>query len=397
VNLKWEQCELGTVVTLQRGHDLPSQDREHGIYPIVSSSGITDHHNCYKAKAPGVVTGRYGTLGEVFYLDCDYWPLNTTLYVKDFKGNHPRWVFYLLRSLNLKDMNIAGAVPGINRNHLHKLNVELPPLQTQQRIAGILSAYDNLIENNLRRIKLLEEMAQITYEEWFVRLRFPGYESIPLVKSSIGNIPENWTVCLIRDLCESVSYGFTASASQTASGPRFLRITDIVQTHIDWWSVPRCSIEESKLDKYILRHGDIVVARTGATTGYAKRLNKRHPTSIFASYLVRMRPRKDVSNIILGILMESDSYKQFVHSNIGGAAQPQANAQVLSSLKVCWPSKNLQARFDEFVEPLQDQVEILLQQNDLLREARDILLPRLMTGMIDAESYDPTNLLMAAA
>jgi type I restriction enzyme S subunit len=168
VNLKWEQCELGTVVTLQRGHDLPSQDREHGIYPIVSSSGITDHHNCYKAKAPGVVTGRYGTLGEVFYLDCDYWPLNTTLYVKDFKGNHPRWVFYLLRSLNLKDMNIAGAVPGINRNHLHKLNVELPPLQTQQRIAGILSAYDNLIENNLRRIKLLEEMAQITYEEWFV-------------------------------------------------------------------------------------------------------------------------------------------------------------------------------------------------------------------------------------
>jgi type I restriction enzyme S subunit len=70
---------------------------------------------------------------------------------------------------------------------------------------------------------------------------------------------------------------------------------------------------------------------------------------------------------------------------------------VLSSLKVCWPSKNLQARFDEFVEPLQDQVEILLQQNDLLREARDILLPRLMTGMIDAESYDPTNLLMAAA
>ena len=95
--MAWSNLRLGDILNLQRGHDLPESKRKIGDVPVVSSSGVTGRHTEAKGKAPGVVTGRYGTLGEVFYIEEDYWPLNTALYVTDFKGNHPRFVSYLLK------------------------------------------------------------------------------------------------------------------------------------------------------------------------------------------------------------------------------------------------------------------------------------------------------------
>ncbi len=119
----WKQCNLGDVLTLHRGFDLPERDRQEGNIPIVSSSGISGYHNIAKVQGPGVVTGRYGTLGEVFYIKEDFWPHNTTLYICDFKGNDSLFLSYFLRTLNLAHQNVAGAVPGLNRNALHLLSV----------------------------------------------------------------------------------------------------------------------------------------------------------------------------------------------------------------------------------------------------------------------------------
>ncbi len=158
----------------KRGHDLPSDLRVEGPIPVVSSSGITGYHNEAKAKAPGVVTGRYGTIGEVFFLDQDYWPLNTALYVVDFKGNNPRFTAYFLRSILSNYQSEKAAVPGVDRNVLHQLKVKVPDPTTQDAIVELLSSYDDLTENNRRRIALLEESARLLYQEWFVRLRFPA-------------------------------------------------------------------------------------------------------------------------------------------------------------------------------------------------------------------------------
>ena len=117
--MKWRSCKLGDVIKLQRGHDLPERVRQEGEIPVVTSSGITGFHNEAKAKGPGVVTGRYGTLGEVFYLEQDYWPHNTTLYVVDFKGTHPRFASYFLSNLLRNYQSDKAAVPGIDRNVLH--------------------------------------------------------------------------------------------------------------------------------------------------------------------------------------------------------------------------------------------------------------------------------------
>lgn len=108
-----------------------------GTVPIISSSGVTGYHDEAKAKGPGVVTGRYGTLGEVFYIEDDFWPLNTSLYVQDFKGNHPRFISYFLRTLGFAGQNVAGAVPGVNRNFLHMLKVHCPP-QDSDYVYGML-------------------------------------------------------------------------------------------------------------------------------------------------------------------------------------------------------------------------------------------------------------------
>lgn len=109
----WKSCELGEIITLQRGHDLPKRERKEGSVPIVSSSGITGFHNESKSVGPGVVTGRYGTLGEVFYIEQNYWPLNTTLYVRDFKGNDPRFVSYFLQTLDLCDTTVLERCPDL--------------------------------------------------------------------------------------------------------------------------------------------------------------------------------------------------------------------------------------------------------------------------------------------
>ena len=166
---EWRDLSLGEVIELKRGYDLPQKERIRGAFPLVSSSGVTDHHGSAMAKGPGVVTGRYGTLGKVFFVREDFWPLNTTLYVRDFKGNDPRFISYFLSTLDFLSYSDKAAVPGLNRNHLHQARVRVPADVTEQRaIAHILGGLDDKIELNRRRNQTLEAMARALFQDWFV-------------------------------------------------------------------------------------------------------------------------------------------------------------------------------------------------------------------------------------
>ena len=142
---------LGDVAALKRGYDLPTRARREGPVPVVSSRGVTGSHDTARAKAPGVVTGRTGTLGKVFYVERDFWPLNTTLYVADFRGNDPRFVACLLETLDYAALNDKAAVPGVARRHLEDLIVRRPPLAEQRAIGVRLAKLD-------RRRDLLDAM-----------------------------------------------------------------------------------------------------------------------------------------------------------------------------------------------------------------------------------------------
>lgn len=135
--MSWSKMKLGQVVTLKRGYDLPSDKREDGTVPIVSSSGVTGYHNIAKVRGPGVVTGRYGTLGEVYFVNEDFWPLNTALYVQNFHGNHPKFISYFLKYVLEGTASNKAAVPGVNRNDLHVMDVLCPDTDIQGRIARL--------------------------------------------------------------------------------------------------------------------------------------------------------------------------------------------------------------------------------------------------------------------
>ena len=142
------------------------------------------------------MTGRYGTIGEVYFIEEPYWPLNTALYVTDFKGNAPRFVAYLLRNTLRNYKTEKAAVPGVDRNVLHTLKVQVPNSEKQAVIVSILSAYDDLIENNRRRIALLEEAARLLYREWFVHFRYPGHEHVRVT----DRLPDGWELLSLGEI-----------------------------------------------------------------------------------------------------------------------------------------------------------------------------------------------------
>ena len=151
---------------------------------------------------------------------------------------------------------VGATMPNLNQGILKRVPVMLPPPPTQERIVAMLLAYDKLIANNRRRMELLEEATRQLYQEWFVRLQFPGCEHIP----TVHGVPKGWEKKTLANICESVDYGYTASAEQEAVGPKFFLITDIVPDFIDWASVPHCRIDDDKCARVRLQEGDIVVA-----------------------------------------------------------------------------------------------------------------------------------------
>ena len=138
----WDVRPLGVTATLQRGFDLPIQDRRVGDVPIFGSNGIDGRHNESRVSGPGVITGRSGSIGFVYYTDTNFWPLNTTLYVKEFHGNRPKFIRLLLKSLRLDRFTAATGVPSLNRNFVHPIEVTVPEPAEQDRIVDVVEAHD---------------------------------------------------------------------------------------------------------------------------------------------------------------------------------------------------------------------------------------------------------------
>ena len=146
IPFKWSVKTFEDVMVLQRGFDLPVQNRIEGDIPIVSANGISGFHNELKIKAPGIITGRSGTIGKVHFIERDYWPLNTALYVKETYNNDPKFLYYFLSEFKLERFSTGTGVPTLNRNNVHRIKIAIPEVKEQRKIAEILSSVDNQIE-----------------------------------------------------------------------------------------------------------------------------------------------------------------------------------------------------------------------------------------------------------
>ena len=374
--MRWRTLQFKDFVTLQRGFDLPKSDMKGGSAPVIGSNSIIGFHDKAKVDAPGVITGRSGTLGLVQYSDKNFWPHNTALWVKDFKGNNPQFVYYKLQTLRLERFNGGVSVPTLNRNILDTLSIKVPGPSEQRCIVSILSAYDDLIENNRRRIQLLERTARLLYKEWFVHLRFPGHEHIKIT----NGILDGWERKHLSELV-TTQYGFTETASSEPIGPKFLRGTDINKTsYINWSTVPYCPEENLDFNKYALKIGDIVVVRMADPGKTA--IVETEEKAVFASYLVRLtlKPEVDIPTLYLFYVLDDGAYRDFISSASGGTTRKSASAKLLIDFNILIPSSALMTSFFEKASPLRQQIQKLIRTNSKLSQARDLLLPRLMNG-----------------
>lgn len=175
----WKTVQLGVVCTLQRGMDLPKRLRNEGEFPLVTSSGIDGTHSVGPVKSPGVITGRYGTIGKVFFVASDFWPLNTTLYVRDFHGNDARFVYYLLQTVDFQSHSGKSGVPGVNRNDVHQEFVQIPiDRHEQETISQTLLDADALIDSLEQLLTKKRQIKQGAMQELLNgKRRLPGFEA----------------------------------------------------------------------------------------------------------------------------------------------------------------------------------------------------------------------------
>jgi len=173
---EWKECKLVDAAVFQRGHDLPKTEMNMGAIPVAGSNGIIGYHNESTTKGPGLTIGRSGNIGTPKFYRDDFWAHNTVLYVKDFKGNDEKFIFYFLQTFDFEGFNAGSAVPTLNRNHIHEIPVVIPPLPEQRAIAGVLSSLDDKIDLLHRQNKTLEGMAEALWRKMFVEEADPGWD-----------------------------------------------------------------------------------------------------------------------------------------------------------------------------------------------------------------------------
>jgi type I restriction enzyme, S subunit len=369
---EWETLPLGNVLTFQRGFDITKAEQSDGPYWVISSSGPKSTNEQFKVEGPGVIIGRKGSLGTVFYSGANYWPHDTTLWVKDFHGNNPKFAYYFLQTMGLERLDAGSSNPSLNRNHIHTIPVLWPSPPVQRRIAGILSAYDDLIENSQRRIKILEEMARRLYREWFVHFRFPGHEDCRLVESPLGEIPEGWEVKGLGEIADNFDrLRKPLSQIQRADlqGPYpyygAAKVFDYVNDFI--------------FDgEYLLMAEDGSVI-TSDRAPVLQLVNERFWSNNH-THVLRGRLPCSTHYLYLGLLEIN------ISPYITGAAQPKITQENMNRIPfVCAPA-SIHHEFDNLVEPIVRQTQVLQGQIQNLRRTRDLILPLLLSGQIDVEA-----------
>ena len=365
----WKIDELGEFVTLKRGYDLPQQKRKNGEIPIFSSSGVTGTHNEAMVEAPGVITGRYGTIGEVFFAETSFWPLNTTLYVENFHENDEKFVYYFLKTLEWKKFASASAVPGINRNTVHKEIVRFPDFETQQKIASVLSTIDKKIAVNKAINDNLEQQAATYFQELF-----------------INNANPMWQISTISDLGTVVG----------GSTPSKTKPEHYTNNGIAWITPKDLSINKSKF----ISHGENDITELGLKNSSATVMPKG--TVLFSSrapigYIAIASNEVTTNQGFKSVIPYSEIGTAFVYfflkhslpvieSAASGSTFKEISGSAMKNIPAIIPDRNTLDQFNSFCAPIFAQQKILEEQNHSLAMLRDSLLPKLMSGAIDIAS-----------
>ena len=343
---EWIDCTLGDIVTFQRGHDLPKTQMQYGRYPVVGSNGIIGYHNEYTTDEPSITIGRSGNVGKPFIYYGKTWSHNTTLYIKDFKGNDPVFVFYFLKTMDLENYAGGSAVPTLNRNHIHTLPICVPGnLMEQKKIGLLLKTIDDKIALNNAINCNLEQQAQAIYQSMFISTHHETDRTGLLSelisvkygkdhkKLNDGNYPVYGSGGIMRYV-EKPIY-----EKESVLIPRKGSLNNVMYVDEPFWSVDTMFYTEMKMPNV-------------------------------AKYVFHFVKSKDLASLN------------------AGSAVPSMTTDILNSMEIRIPSAERLAEFEGLVAPLYKTIKDNIRQSDNLAALRDTLLPKLMNGEIDVSEVE---------
>ena len=373
----WRAAALEELVFFQRGYDITKAEQSPGDIPVISSSGTTSYHSEPRAHGPGVVIGRKGSLGTIHYVDGPYWPHDTTLWSRNLNHNNPRFVYYFLHTIGLERYDVGNSNPTLNRNHIHGLPIAIPDHRIQERIASILSTYDDLIENNKRRIRLLERAARLLYEEWFVHLRFPGHEHVTITDS----VPEGWEKQTIASVCETVGGGTPST-----------KVSEYWDGDVTW-IIPS---DVTKNNCLVLLDSERKITNTGLRESSAKMvpaetilMTSRASVGFFALMDREVCTNQGFINLIphdeevrMYLLFNLMSRVAEIRGNAKGTTYPEISKGRFRTMDIVIPTRTLMVRFANIASDTIRQVHCLKRSILRLTQTRNLILPRLMNGEI---------------
>lgn len=355
--MSWTTTTLGEVTDLKRGFDLPASKRVSGKYPVYSSSGKTGTHDKYMVEGPCVITGRYGTIGKVFYSSNSCWPLNTSLYSCDFNGNNPRFVYYLLQTIPWSEYTTASAVPGVNRNHVNLHKVTIPDKITQDRIAYLLDSITSKIELNSRINGYLGTLCESI-----------AAKACSKPDGALSDICIQVTDKTSFDSTDIETYVSTESLLQNKGGRQTAS------------SLPAAG----KVTCY--RRGDTLVSNIRP---YFKKIWFASNDGTCSGDVLVFRANEVSNAAYLYSCLRQDSFFDHVMRGAKGTKMPRGDKKQVMNFPIAF-------RCDESDLAVLNSVVEQMAMNDAksarLAELCDALLPKLMSGEIDVSKVDLTQL-----
>ena len=372
---------LSDIYVFQYGKGNENPDNG-GIYPVYGSNGIIGGYDKFNSDDAPVIGHIGANAGSVVFAKGKHFVTYNGVICKIKDCADKMYGYYALLSSNLKKVAFGSAQPFVSYNSLNRIVIYLPSSEKQKKIANILSTYDELIENNNRRIKLLEQMAENLYREWFVRFRFPGYENAKFE----NGLPEGWKIKKIGDIAQ-IKSGYAFKSEWWADeGVPVIKIKDIQNNTIDFSDLSRVSKEHALLAKqFFVTEGDLLIAMTGATIGklalvpfLSERLvvNQRVGKFFLGDNPIATAP-------FLYCTLQQNWIQEMIIMIAGSnAAQPNISPFDIEKIKVVYSEKIVDV-FNERASKFIEQILLLQKRNQNLAKQRDLLLPRLMSGKLE--------------
>ncbi len=437
----WIIKPLGDLITLQRGHDLPSQDRKEGSVPIMGSSGITGFHNVVKTAGPGVVVGRSGnSMGYVSFSPVDYWPLNTCLYVTDFKGNDERYIYYLLQTIDFDQFNSGSAQKSLNRNAVYPYELKTTECKDEQiRIGRVLAALEDKIKLNRQTNQTLEQIAQAIFKSWFVDFE-PTRAKIAAKQN--GQDPERAAMAAISGAmqgCTNAASAGGAGAAKTLEAldqlspeqqaqlkataalfPNALVDSELGETPEGWevdslgtimdiaggTQPPAKEFIDQPKEGYIrlIQIRDYATSNHPAFIPHTKKLRTTKKTDIMIARYGASVGRicwgmEGAYNVALVKVICDDHYREYLRTYLlssvfqlrlaqmsGRSAQAGFNKSDIASFTLVIPSEKIISIYQEFSWSLRENILQNKLENSALENLRNSLLPKLLSGELLIES-----------